>query len=66
LLVFAPIIGCKQNDLSQLLITTSVSSAVITNARIFDARVTQTGDTKHFASGGDGAIAGARDFAHTP
>jgi hypothetical protein len=45
LLVFAPVIGPKQNAASQSLVTTSVSSAVITNAQIFVAGVTQTGDT---------------------
>jgi hypothetical protein len=42
----APVTVNKQNAVSQLLATTSVSSAVITHAPIFAPRVTQMGDTQ--------------------
>ena len=45
LLVCAPVVRRPQNCILQLLATTSVSSPIITNPLIFDARVTQTGDT---------------------
>jgi GTP pyrophosphokinase len=45
LLTFAPVVSPKQKAVLQVLVTSSVSSAVITNVLIFNTRVTQTGDT---------------------
>jgi hypothetical protein len=47
LLESAPLVRGAQNRIPEPLATTSVSSAVIKNPLIFDARVTQTGDTEH-------------------
>jgi hypothetical protein len=45
--MFAPLDCNAQTRTAQLLGNTSVSSAVITNTPIFNARVTQTGDTNY-------------------
>ena len=50
LLVSAPIVCGMQKGIRQRLATSSVSSAVITNALIFDARVTQRVTQKNATS----------------